>query len=248
MDQNQITTNQSNQLAKIEDQVFFGLFDIEPDDILPAPVKLIQGSSDLTKYASVDGNRAVPGQFYFYSKKLLLDKFDCYFITIFKQPDRFSKNNDMSYVAVGVMDDLDLVFQMDFKKAAIPSIKHVISLSFFNQMPIYGIKVNVSSDQRKGQKGSYYVPKITFVKVESDLDKLEKLSALSKKYAAAISYFKKELVEGRKFHTLEDGELAYDKEKENIEEVNIDEIDKELSKKMDKEDKESSFEQSDIPF
>jgi len=248
MDENQITTNQSNQLAKVKDEVFFGLFDIEPDDVLPAPVKLIQGSSDLTKYVSADGYRSVPGQFYFYSKKLLLDKFDCYFITIFKQPERFSKNNDISYVAVGVMDDLDLVFQMDFKKAAIPSIKHVISLSFFNQMPIYGIKVNVSSDQRKGQKGSYYIPKISFVKVESDLDKLEKLSSLSKKYASAISYFKKELVEGRKFQSSENGELAYDKEKESIEEVDIDEIDKELSSKKEKEDKESDFEQGDIPF
>ena len=248
MDENQITTNQSNQLAKVKDEVFFGLFDIEPDDVLPAPVKLIQGSSDLTKYVSADGYRSVPGQFYFYSKKLLLDKFDCYFITIFKQPERFSKNNDMSYVAVGVMDDLDLVFQMDFKKAAIPSIKHVISLSFFNQMPIYGIKVNVSSDQRKGQKGSYYIPKISFVKVESDLDKLEKLSSLSKKYASAISYFKKELVEGRKFQSSENGELAYDKEKESIEEVDIDEIDRGLSSKKEKEDKESDFEQGDIPF
>jgi len=248
MDQNQITTSESSQLVKVKDEVFFGLFDIEPDDILPAPVKLIQGSSDLTKYVSADGYRALPGQFYFYSKKLLLDKFDCYFITIFKQPDRFSKNNDMSYVAVGVMDDLDLVFQMDFKKAAIPSIKHVISLSFFNQMPIYGIKVNVCSDQRKGQKGSYYIPKITFVKVESDLDKLEKLSSLSKKYASAILYFKKELVEGRKFQSLEDLELVEDKEKENIEKVDIDEIDKELSFKKKDEDKESNSEQHDIPF
>jgi len=248
MDQNQITTNQSNQLAKVKEEVFFGLFDIEPDDVLPAPVKLIQGSSDLTKYVSADGYRSVPGQFYFYSKKLLLDKFDCYFITIFKQPDRFSKDNDLSYVAVGVLDDFSSIFQMDFKKAAIPSIKHVISLSFFNQMPIYGIKVNVSSDQRKGKKGSYYIPKISFVKVESDLDKLDKLSDLSKKYASAISYFKRELVEGRNFDNLEEEEADDSQKKENAEEIDIDEVEREMAKQKEAEGKELEADENDLPF
>ena len=248
MDENKTNENQNTQIVKYKKDIFYGLFDVEPDDILPAPVKLIQGTSDLTKFVSTDGTNAIPGQFYFYSKKLLMDDFVCYFITIFKQPDRFSNNNDLTYVGVGVLDDLKTIFQMDFRKAAIPSIKHVISLSFFNQMPIYGIKVKVSSEQRKGKKGSYYIPKITFVKVESDLNKLDELCSLSKKYSSAIVYFKKELLKGNQLDFSKSDFSQENKLEENIENVDIDEIDREMTEEKRKEMIINQSEDDDIPF
>ena len=159
---------------------------IDPTDIMPSMVKLVQGTTDLDRVKDNEGNQAQVGQFFFYGDKSILDSIDGYILNLAKVDDPYNNKNDGTpekmYRAIGIFSDLLTPFVMYFRRGAINTVKNLLGNVFANLRGVYTFKIQIKTEQRKGEKGNYMTPVIGIVDKENEPTILEILEKEARKY------------------------------------------------------------------
>jgi len=163
-----------------------GATGIDPTDIMPSMVKLVQGTTDLDRVKDNEGVSAQVGQFFFYGDKSILDAIDGYILNLAKVDDPYNKKNDGTpekmYRVIGIFSDLLTPFVMYFRRGAINTVKNLLGNVFANLRGVYTFKIQIKTEQRKGEKGNYMTPVIGIVDKENELTILEILEKEARKY------------------------------------------------------------------
>jgi len=159
---------------------------IDPTDIMPSMVKLVQGTTDLDRVKDNEGVSAQVGQFFFYGDKSILDAIDGYILNLAKVDDPYNKKNDGTpekmYRVIGIFSDLLTPFVMYFRRGAINTVKNLLGNVFANLRGVYTFKIQIKTEQRKGEKGNYMTPVIGIVDKENEPTTLEILEKEARKY------------------------------------------------------------------
>ena len=86
-----------------------GTTGVDPSDVMPSMVKLVQGTTDLDRVKDSEGISAKVGQFFFYGDKSILDSIEGYILNLAKVNDPYNnKDNgqpEKMYRVIGIFSD-----------------------------------------------------------------------------------------------------------------------------------------------
>lgn len=171
---------------RIKRNVGLGISGIDPADVMPAQLKLVQGSSDLSKLVTGDGTQAKVGNFFFQGNKTVHEKVICYVLNLAKVNDPFNQRDDGSYEKmyrmIAVFDDFKTTFSMNFRRGAIDTIKNFLGEIFSQKRGAYSFKIEISFEQKTGKKGNYLVPLIKILETVKNAKVLNLLERGVMKY------------------------------------------------------------------
>jgi len=163
-----------------------GTAGIDPSDVMPSMVKLVQGTTDLDRVKDNEGNPAKVGQFFFYGDKSILDTIEGYVLNLAKVNDPYNKKDngqpEKMYRVIGIFSDLLTPFVMYFRRGAINTVKNLLGNVFANLRGVYTFRIQIKTEQKKGEKGNYMTPVISIVEKENESQTLELLEKEARKY------------------------------------------------------------------
>ena len=160
-----------------------GMSKVDPADIRPPSVMLIQKSSDLSLFVDSQGKQPSIGQFFHTGRLAITDKFECYFLfcakgTYVKRTDE-NQEEKPQYKAVGAMADDLSVFGMVFRSSALFALSSLFTATVGRKRPMYSIKVSVETKELKGEKGTWHIPVVRIADEENDPVILSELSKMA---------------------------------------------------------------------
>ncbi len=86
------------------------------------------------------------------------------------------------YRVIGIFTDLLTPFVMYFRRGAINTVKNLLGNVFANLRGVYTFKIQIKTEQKKGEKGNYMTPVISIVDKENEPKTLEILEKEARKY------------------------------------------------------------------
>ena len=132
---------------------------VDPLDIRPPTVLLVQALSDKTEMVNKNGKEAKDGQFFHTGKKKVWDTFDCYILFASKgtyidrrKPDEGEKDK---YSAIGILkEDIEetppLFFGMSFKVSSLFALSPLFQAVQSQHAPMFSF--NVTFEKGKAVK------------------------------------------------------------------------------------------------
>lgn len=220
--------------ARIAKNASLGTSGIDPADVMPSEVALVQGSSNFARVVAEDGTQAKVGQFFFRGDKSIHETVVGYALSLSKVNDTFNQNEDGSYQKmyrmIGVFEDLKTPFTMNFRRAAIATIKAFLSNVFSQKRGIYTFKIEISYEQRQavidGKQVNYLVPIVTIKEKLADAKLLAMLEGGVLKYDYLVRLTVEEVLPVVRKPTVEivTSEVPVDETKKLDENVNPDDI------------------------
>lgn len=168
-----------------------GMSKVDPQDIRPPQIILVQKSSDLSVLQDAEGNTAKVGQFYHTGKKQIRDQFNCHILFAAKgtyvDRRKVLPNGEHpiidQYKVIGVLNDLSM-FGMNFRSTALWALSSLFTASNSQKMPMFAFNLVVESKLLKGEKGDWYVPVVRVGQVEEDPAILKKLLEMAVRFDA----------------------------------------------------------------
>lgn len=171
---------------RFKKNVSLGISGIDPADVMPPMIKLVQGSTDFSRVVDMEGETAKPGEFFFMDDKTIHSSVIGYALILAKIYDPYNLKEDGSYEKmyqlVGVFEDLKTTFTLNFRRSAINTVKNFLANVFSSYRGIYTFKIEITSEQKKGEKGNYLLPVITIKEKLTDSKLLHLLEAGAIKY------------------------------------------------------------------
>lgn len=163
-----------------------GMAKVDPKDIRPPQIILVQKTSDMTNLEAVDGKKPEIGQFYHTGKREIYTSFDCHFV--FAAKSKFvnkMKNNELwdQYVSLGVLPDQSL-FGMTFRSTALYALSKLFTAAKSQQIPMFAFNVTVEAKKIDGEKGSWFVPTIKVGGLVENPGEFDFLYSLAKDFDA----------------------------------------------------------------
>ena len=163
-----------------------GMSRVDPGDIRPPQIILVQKSSDLTTLQDKQGKQANVGQFFHTGKREIYDIFECYWLFASKSTyvDRRKEEQPEreQYSALGAMvDDLSL-FAMLFRSSAIFTLSPLFTASQTNHAPMFSFKIKMETKKLEGEKGSWYIPVCRIGEIVKDEGVFDELYQLAKRF------------------------------------------------------------------
>jgi hypothetical protein len=156
---------------------------------LPMPMlKLVQRTSDLEL---ANGGRPAFGKFYYTANKQEYDTFPCYFLGFSKFEQVTFNTKGLSddkkiyetvYRFTGVSADLRLPYQLVCRGAALNQAKNFLGNVVASKKPMFALPVIMEPKIIQGQMGPFAVMIFRVQPVETDMEKLGRLKAMTAKY------------------------------------------------------------------
>ena len=178
-----ITTYDKERFKK---NVSLGISGIDPADVMPPMIKLVQGSTDFSRVVDIEGETAKPGEFFFMDDKTIHSSVIGYVLNLSKVNDPYNPRDDGTYEKmyrlVGVLENLKTTFTLNFRRGAINTVKNFLGNVFSSYRGAYTFKIEITSEQKKGEKGNYLLPVISIKEKLSDPKILSLLETGAKKY------------------------------------------------------------------
>ena len=170
--------------SRLKANVKVGMRGVDPADIRPPRMLLLQKSSELSQYVDTDGIKAKVGQFFHTGKLKIYNTFQCYFIfaakTKYTDKRKQEEGAKDQYQAIGVMvDDLSL-FAMVFRSSSLYTLSPLFSVAASLSRPMYSFLCEVETKELSGDKGTWLIPVLRIKKPEKDPGKLVLLEEKAK--------------------------------------------------------------------
>ena len=166
---------------KLAEYAQIGMRGVDPLDIKPPKIILMQKSSNLSDFVDSDGNNPKVGQFFHTGKLQILDTFECYFLVATKGEwvnRRAGKTeSEPQYIAVGVTADELRPFGMNFRSSSLYALSSLFTAAASNKRPMFSIKCKVETKDLSNEKGAWTVPVVRVVELEADPKILNQLKA-----------------------------------------------------------------------
>ena len=161
-----------------------GISNVDPLDIRPPTILLMQKSSTLTDFIDIDGKNPKTGDYFHNGKSAILQAFECYFLWASKskyiskiKPEEGEKDQ---YRAIGVMADDSTPFGMTFRSSALYAMSGLFTATISKSRPMYSFRIKVETKKLQNEKGEWFVPVLRVIPEEADYARLQKLSELAK--------------------------------------------------------------------
>lgn len=170
-----------------------GMSKVDPMDILPPQVLLIQKTSDMSMMQDLQGKLPKLGQFFHTGKKQIYDTFDAYIVFAGKSEytDRRKTNPDGShpimrqYKIIGAMKEDLSMFGMSFRSTAFYALSSLFTISKTQHKPMFAFNITLENKKLSSDKGDWFVPVVRVKELEADPHILQELLSM------ALSFEKK---------------------------------------------------------
>ena len=194
---------------RLEANAKLGMSKVDPLDIRPPQILLVQKSSIIDDFVDKEGNHPSVGEFFHTGRNEILGSFDCYFIFAAKskyidrrKPEEGEKDQ---YKALGVMADDYSLFGMTFRSSALFTLSRLFSVAVSQKRPMFYFVCKIETKMLSGEKGDWFIPVLRITGHEDNPEKLVFLEDIAK---------------------------SFDARTEELSQEDIDEIDEELKKGM----------------
>lgn len=166
-----------------------GMQRVDPMDIRPPQVLLIQASSDTSAFNTPSGENPVIGQFFHTGRNEIMDTFECFFLVAAKCQYTDKNKNPPEvrdqYRTIGVMTDDFKPFMMNFRSSAMYALSSLFTAVTSQSRPMFSIKVKIETKELQNNVGKKWkVPVVRIVGPETDQEILDLL------YSKALVYDK----------------------------------------------------------
>ncbi len=166
--------------------VNIGMSKVDPMDIRPPQILLVQKSSDRTLFVGKTGESPEIGQFFNTGSLEIMDEFECYIVfagksryTDRRKPEEGEK---AQYKAIGVLADEFSVFGMTYRSSALFALAPLFTAVVANKKPMYSIKVKIETKELTGEKGTWTIPVARVLGIEENTDKLVELREIALRF------------------------------------------------------------------
>ena len=180
-----------------------GMRRVDPLDIRPPQILLVQKTSDFELMETKDGKKPKVGQFFHTAKKEIYDTFECYFLWAAKLDvkNKFVEGNPLIsiYRAIGAMEDMS-TFAMTFRSSALFALSSLFSAVLGQHAPMFCFKCTLENKLIEGTKGSWYVPVVRVGEIVTEPKIFNELYAMAKKLDSQTQ----EVMEAQQKETEED--------------------------------------------
>lgn len=186
-DPKELVPYDTKTLSKLQN---IGMSKVDPLDIRPPVIRLVQKSSDVSSFWDTQGNVPKVGQYFHTGRLAIMDTFECYILIAGKsnyidkrKPEEGEKPQ---YKAIGAMgDDLSL-FGLTFRSSALYGLSPLFSATIALKRPMFSIKLKFETKELEGEKGKWFVPVVRVQGGETDQEKLNTLFQLAKQFEAKV--------------------------------------------------------------
>ena len=173
-------------LAELKGMSRIGMSHVDPGDIRPANVLLIQKLSDTAELTDFEGNKPNVGQFFDTGRRVIMDSFDCYVVFAKKGTyvDRRKpeEGNKPMYSMIGVMKEDMKMFGMILRSSASYSLSNLFSTAVSQEVPMFAFNIHVEQKELTNKDGSWFVPVFRVGQVESDREAIDNLFNVAKRF------------------------------------------------------------------
>lgn len=158
-----------------------GMADVDPQDIRPPMVILMNALSSFSSFTDEEGNHPEAGEFFHNGTLRILKDFDCYFIWagkgVFIDKRHPEDGEKKMYRVIGIMADDSSIFGMRFKVSSLYALSPLFTAVTANKRGMYSIRCKMEAKLITGKKGSWFVPTLSVTGFENDVEKLKILEA-----------------------------------------------------------------------
>lgn len=171
-----------DKLKEIENM---GMSKVDPADIRPPQIILVQKSSDFELLQDKNGKKPEVGDYFHTGKREIYKDFQCHFLFASKSTYIDRRKEDQpekdQYTALGAMKDLSL-FAMWFRGTAVYALSSLFTASQANHAPMFAFEVTMETKKLEGDKGSWYVPVCRVGQIVQDMVMFDELYTLAKRF------------------------------------------------------------------
>lgn len=170
----------------LKDKVNVGFEDLDPDDFPTPTLILIQKNSETT---DAEGNAIAPGQFYYKGTKEVFREVECALLSVTKKdlPDWSNKDELVkTYIVMGALEPDYKPFLLYLKRTAIGPFKKFLGEVRATYLPMFVLKVRLTSERKEGDKGTYYLIKFNIMAPRTESDEVMMLEGLTQKYGPKL--------------------------------------------------------------
>lgn len=165
--------------VKLADDVNVGMSKVDPLDIRPPMVLLIQKSSSLEDFTDEQGNTPKLGQFFHNGKMKIIDSFDCYILFAAKSTWNNRRKPELGplpqYKAIGACAIDFTMFAMNFRSSALYTLSGLFTAAKSMNRPMYSLKCTIEAKSLENKDGKWWIPAVRKIEAENDPEKLKKL-------------------------------------------------------------------------
>lgn len=159
--------------------ISLGMSGVDPGDIRPPQILLIQKSSDDGAFVDTEKNQPKVGQFFHTGKNIILDAFDCYFVWAAKgkfiNRKKEGTPEQEQYQAIGLYGEDLTMFGYRFRSSALYALSPLFTSVVAQKTPMFALRVHVDTKQLTGKLGTWYIPVVHVMGPETDEGKLAEL-------------------------------------------------------------------------
>ena len=191
--------------GRLADMKNIGTSKVDPKDIRPPRMLLVQKSSTIDEMVDSEGKKPEPGQFFHTGTKKIMNTFECY--VLFAAKGTWEDRNKEPYevknaynALMALKEDLSL-FGMSFRSTSIYTLSGLFTAKESQKVPMFAFNVTFESKQLEFKGKQWFTPVIRIGNIESDpivFDELYKMASGFDKNAESVSENIKEEEEGVK--------------------------------------------------
>ena len=171
----------------LQDVSGLGMRGVDPTDIRPPQILLIQASSNVDDFKTLDGKNPKIGQFFHTGRNEIMDTFECFFLLAAKgeYTDRNKNPPEVreQYRSIGCMADDLKPFMINFRSSAMYALSPLFTAVPSIGTPMFSIKVKMETKELQNSNGKKWrVPVVRVQGVEKDQKVLNDLYNLALGY------------------------------------------------------------------
>ena len=171
----------------LQDVSNLGMRGVDPLDIRPPQILLIQASSDASSFKTIKDESPAIGQYFHTGRNEIMDTFECFFLLAAKgkymDKNKTPPEERDQYRTIGCMTDDLKPFMMNFRSSALYALSPLFTAVASLGRPMFSLKVMLETKELQNSVGKKWrIPVVRIVGPETDD------SVLNNLYNLALSY------------------------------------------------------------
>lgn len=184
--------------ARLANNAGIGMSKVDPADIRPPRILLMQKSSSLTDFVDHMGKTPKVGQFFHTGKMRIFETIKCNFLFAAKSQYKDTRQSPAiekdQYQTLAILTEDQSLFAMAFRSSALFALSPVFGVAASEKVPMFSINCEIETKELTGEKGTWLVPVVRILGMEKDAGRLTFLEEFAKQFdAKADELSKKDL-------------------------------------------------------
>lgn len=175
--------------AYFRDNLNVGMEQVSQEDVPMPTLALVQSNS---KMKDEEGRPLIPGKFYYKGTGKVYDSVDCAFLVFTKKDAPSYANKDVLervHIFMGAMlPEMEpfLYYFRGWGLSGTTGSRFVIGRQKSMKVPMYALKLKLTSEAKSNDKGDFYIPVIKVMGVNENAEQVLVLEDLAKRFAGKL--------------------------------------------------------------